>query len=114
MKSLLQCRSNDDILVAIREPTFPAVTARWVIDTLGIERPPRIDGLRRCVRTEEWSGESRVRRVKPGKFLQKYGWVSLSGVFLLEYHCPVFVRDDDRITAIVPDGTSGLPVQLGD
>ncbi|WP_227379728.1 hypothetical protein [Haladaptatus halobius] len=31
--------TDDGILVAMRESEFPAVTARWVADTLGIERP---------------------------------------------------------------------------
>jgi predicted HTH transcriptional regulator len=31
--------TDDDILAAIRESEFPAVTARWVADTLKIERP---------------------------------------------------------------------------
>ncbi len=31
--------TDDDILTAMRESEFPAVTARWVADTLGIERP---------------------------------------------------------------------------
>ncbi|WP_227378276.1 MarR family transcriptional regulator [Haladaptatus halobius] len=30
---------DDDILAAIHESEFPAVTAQWVADTLGIERP---------------------------------------------------------------------------
>ncbi|MFB9808590.1 hypothetical protein ACFFQF_27130 [Haladaptatus pallidirubidus] len=31
--------ADDDILTAMRESEFPAVTARWVADTLKIERP---------------------------------------------------------------------------
>ncbi|WP_227355997.1 hypothetical protein [Haladaptatus salinisoli] len=31
--------TDDDILAAIRESEFPAVIARWVADTLEIERP---------------------------------------------------------------------------
>jgi predicted HTH transcriptional regulator len=31
--------TDDDILTAVRESEFPAVTARWVADTLEIERP---------------------------------------------------------------------------
>lgn len=31
--------ADEDILNAIRKSAFPAVTARWVADTLGIERP---------------------------------------------------------------------------
>ncbi|WP_227356137.1 MarR family transcriptional regulator [Haladaptatus salinisoli] len=31
--------TDDDILAAIRTSEFPAVTARWVADTLDIERP---------------------------------------------------------------------------
>ncbi|WP_227377834.1 MarR family transcriptional regulator [Haladaptatus halobius] len=31
--------TDEDILTTIRESEFPAVTARWVADTLGIERP---------------------------------------------------------------------------
>jgi hypothetical protein len=31
--------TDDDILTAMRESEFPAVTARWVAETLGIERP---------------------------------------------------------------------------
>ncbi len=31
--------TDDDILRVIRESEFPAVTARWVADTLKIERP---------------------------------------------------------------------------
>ncbi len=31
--------TDDDILTAMRESEFPAVTARWVADTLDIERP---------------------------------------------------------------------------
>jgi DNA-binding IclR family transcriptional regulator len=40
--------TDDDILTAIRESEFPAVTARWVADTLGIEWPSahrRLDEL---------------------------------------------------------------------
>jgi predicted HTH transcriptional regulator len=32
--------SDDDILRVIRESEFPAVTARWVADTVGMERRP--------------------------------------------------------------------------
>ncbi|WP_435157356.1 hypothetical protein [Haladaptatus sp. DFWS20] len=31
--------SDDDILRVIRESEFPAVTARWVADTVEMERP---------------------------------------------------------------------------
>ncbi|WP_227379970.1 MarR family transcriptional regulator [Haladaptatus halobius] len=31
--------TDDDILAAIRESEFPAVTARWVADTVEMERP---------------------------------------------------------------------------
>ncbi|WP_390185330.1 hypothetical protein [Haladaptatus pallidirubidus] len=31
--------TDDDILMAMRESEFPAVTARWVADVLEIERP---------------------------------------------------------------------------
>ncbi|WP_227777186.1 hypothetical protein [Haladaptatus pallidirubidus] len=31
--------TDDDILTAMRESEFPAVTARWVADTVEIERP---------------------------------------------------------------------------
>ncbi|WP_227357313.1 MarR family transcriptional regulator [Haladaptatus salinisoli] len=31
--------TDDEILTAIHKSEFPAVTARWVADTLGIERP---------------------------------------------------------------------------
>ncbi len=31
--------TDDDILTVMRESEFPAVTARWVADTLEIERP---------------------------------------------------------------------------
>lgn len=31
--------ADDDILTAMRESEFPAVTARWVADTLDIKRP---------------------------------------------------------------------------
>jgi DNA-binding Lrp family transcriptional regulator len=40
--------SDDDILREIRESEFPAVTARWVADTVGMERRPvhqRLDEL---------------------------------------------------------------------
>lgn len=30
--------TNEEILASIRESEFPAVTARWVADTVGIER----------------------------------------------------------------------------
>ncbi|WP_227379663.1 helix-turn-helix domain-containing protein [Haladaptatus halobius] len=30
--------TGEDILAAIRESAFPAVTARWVVDIFGIER----------------------------------------------------------------------------
>ena len=32
--------SDDEILAAIRDAEFPAVTARWVADTFGIARSP--------------------------------------------------------------------------
>lgn len=35
-----QQTSDDDILRVIRESEFPAVTARWVADTVGMKRRP--------------------------------------------------------------------------
>jgi hypothetical protein len=32
--------TGDDILREIRESEFPAMTARWVADTVGMERRP--------------------------------------------------------------------------
>ncbi|GAA5051637.1 hypothetical protein GCM10025751_26940 [Haladaptatus pallidirubidus] len=32
--------TDDDILTAMRESEFPAVTARWVADTIGMKRRP--------------------------------------------------------------------------
>jgi predicted HTH transcriptional regulator len=40
--------TDDDILTVMRESEFPAVTARWVADTLDIKRPTahrRLEGL---------------------------------------------------------------------
>ena len=40
--------SDEDILRVIRESEFPAVTARWVADTVEMERRPvhqRLEGL---------------------------------------------------------------------
>jgi hypothetical protein len=52
--------TDDDILAAIRESEFPAVTAWWVADTLGIERPSahrRLEELHEDVefRRDSWT-----------------------------------------------------------
>jgi predicted HTH transcriptional regulator len=50
--------TDDDILVAMRESEFPAVTARWVADTLKIERPSAHRRL------EELHEDGRIERGK--------------------------------------------------
>lgn len=37
--------SDEDILRVIRESEFPAVTARWVADTVGMKRRPVLQRL---------------------------------------------------------------------
>ncbi|WP_255767555.1 hypothetical protein [Haladaptatus halobius] len=50
-------------MTAMRESEFPAVTARWVADTLGIERPSahrRLEELHEDGRVERGKFSSRV------------------------------------------------------
>jgi predicted HTH transcriptional regulator len=53
--------TDDDILTAMRESEFPAVTARWVADSLKIERP---SAHRRLEELHE-SGEVKRGKLSP-------------------------------------------------
>ncbi|WP_227379595.1 hypothetical protein [Haladaptatus halobius] len=53
--------TDDDILTAIRESEFPAVTAPWVADTLAIERT----SVHRRLEMLEEDGEVKRGKLSP-------------------------------------------------